>query len=91
MGAIDLISKQLQQELRSLRGFSAANIKNMRLFYETWHYTINRQLPTDDLATADFEYDINRPVLTEDLRIKTDWLTDVSLLPTPNFMLISIF
>ena len=35
-GAIDFISNQLQQELPGLRGFSAANIKNMRLFYEAW-------------------------------------------------------
>ncbi len=31
-GAIDSISNLLQQELHGLRGFSATNIKNMRLF-----------------------------------------------------------
>lgn len=35
-GAIDAISRQLQKELPGLRGFSAANIKFMRQFYETW-------------------------------------------------------
>ena len=35
-GAIDAISQQLQKELPGLRGFSAANIKFMRQFYETW-------------------------------------------------------
>lgn len=35
-GAIDSISSLLQQELHGLRGFSATNIKNMRLFYEGW-------------------------------------------------------
>ena len=35
-GAIDTISQQLQKELPGLRGFSAANIKFMRQFYETW-------------------------------------------------------
>lgn len=48
-GAIDFISNQLQQELPGLRGFSAANIKNMRLFYEAWRNIVNRQLLTDDL------------------------------------------
>lgn len=35
-GAIETISQQLQKELPGLRGFSAANIKFMRQFYETW-------------------------------------------------------
>ena len=35
-GAIDTISKQLQKDLPGLRGFSAANIKFMRQFYEMW-------------------------------------------------------
>lgn len=34
--AIETISQQLQRELPGLRGFSAANIKFMRQFYETW-------------------------------------------------------
>lgn len=34
--AIETISRQLQKELPGLRGFSAANIKFMRQFYETW-------------------------------------------------------
>lgn len=35
-GAIESICKHLQKELPGLRGFSAANIKFMRQFYETW-------------------------------------------------------
>ena len=35
-GAIDALSKRLQIELPGLRGFSASNIKNMRLFFEYW-------------------------------------------------------
>lgn len=84
-GAIDLISEQLQQELPGLRGFSASNIKNMRIFYEAWHTLVNRQLATDDLNTIDSEYDI---LSTPDFRIKIDWLSDASLLPTPNFTLV---
>lgn len=35
-GAIESICQHLQKELPGLRGFSAANIKFMRQFYETW-------------------------------------------------------
>lgn len=35
-GTIETISQQLQRELPGLRGFSAANIKFMHQFYETW-------------------------------------------------------
>ena len=51
-GAIDSISSRLQQELPGLRGFSATNIKSMRLFFEAWLGGVvtaaNRQLPTAD-------------------------------------------
>ena len=33
-GAIEEISRQLSKELPGLRGFSARNIKNMRIFFE---------------------------------------------------------
>ena len=35
-GAIDALSNRLQVELPGLRGFSASNIKSMRIFYEAW-------------------------------------------------------
>ncbi|MEA5043868.1 MAG: PDDEXK nuclease domain-containing protein [Petrimonas sp.] len=87
-GAIDQISNQLQQELPGLRGFSAANIKNMRLFYEAWCDILNRQLATDDLLRSNFEHITTRSSVSDDLHIKTDWLANASLLPTPNFTLI---
>lgn len=33
---LDTISKQLQQELPGLRGFSGSNLRKMRLFYNFW-------------------------------------------------------
>ena len=36
-GAIDEISARLREEMPGLRGFSAANIKFMRQFYEAWN------------------------------------------------------
>ena len=35
-GALEYISEQLQRELPGLRGFSATNLKRMRVFYEEW-------------------------------------------------------
>ena len=53
-GAIETISQQLQRELPGLRGFSAANIKFMRQFYETW---------CDDLKSLTAVSEINTKVL----------------------------
>ena len=36
-GVIDEISRLLQKELPGLRGFSAQNMRNMRLFFEEWN------------------------------------------------------
>lgn len=38
MGAISAISRQLQQELPRLRGFSDGNMRKMRAFYEEWAF-----------------------------------------------------
>ena len=48
--AIETISERLQQELSGLRGFSASNMKNMRMFYKQWCTCIeNRSLPTHEI------------------------------------------
>jgi len=50
--AIETISERLQQELPGLRGFSAANIKRMRTFFEQWcEYIENLTLSTYNFAT----------------------------------------
>ena len=50
-GAIDRISEQLQKELPGLRGFSSANLKFMRQFYEAWTPVIIGQ-NSNSIATA---------------------------------------
>ena len=35
-GALETISQQLEKELPGLRGFSARNLRYMRMFYEEW-------------------------------------------------------
>jgi len=49
-GAIGEISRQLQKDLPGLRGFSATNMKYMRLFYEAWAGDIKSSVATDDLG-----------------------------------------
>lgn len=53
-GAIEQISSLLQKELPGLRGFSASNIKNMRIFYEAWESVLNRQPLADEFNWSDF-------------------------------------
>ena len=48
-GAIESISEQLQRELPGLRGFSAASLKKMRIFYEQWQFIVNRSPTANDL------------------------------------------
>ncbi len=68
--AISVISKLLQQELPGLTGFSETNIKNMRIFYETWSPFLNRQMPTADLEKGvTFENLLNRQMPSADLNM----------------------
>ena len=49
-GALKAISEQLQREMPGLRGFSATQLKEMRLFYEGWMMLDNSSVATDKLA-----------------------------------------
>ena len=51
-GALAQISSQLQKEMPGQKGYSEANLKNMRSFYEEWHPYINRQPMADDLEST---------------------------------------
>lgn len=69
--AIGVISQQLQKELPGLRGFSAANIKFMRQFYETWHNDLKSLTAVSDLGankslTAVSEIDTQQLILCQD-------------------------
>jgi predicted nuclease of restriction endonuclease-like (RecB) superfamily len=80
-GAIDNISSLLQQELHGLRGFSATNIKNMRLFYEGWEFM--KPLLVDEKAPL-FQFseeELNRQLPSAELKnsnrqLPTDELED---------------
>lgn len=51
---LDTISERLQQELHGLRGFSASNLKKMRLFYKAWN--------TDSLISSVVTNQIDEPI-----------------------------
>lgn len=61
-GALDLISNGLQKELPGLRGFSSANMKKMRIFYEQWHGFIESS-PVANHLEADGKQDIEYNLL----------------------------
>ena len=61
-GAIEEIARQLQAELPGLRGFSAASIKKMRLFYEAWEPVLIHLVPRDEVGL-----DPNRSLAMNDL------------------------
>lgn len=68
-GAIEQISVRLQKELPGLRGFSVANLKKMRYFYEEWMNLINRSPVAVEIQNADISLDINRSPLATDLGV----------------------
>ena len=67
-GAIDSISSLLQQELHGLRGFSATNIRNMRIFYEEWEcmqpFLIDKKEPLFHFS----EEELNRQLPSTELK-----------------------
>lgn len=75
-GALEAISSQLRRELPGLRGYSATNLKNMRLFYEAWQMLdFHSSVVTDEKSTSaiiemkksENHVVINSSVATDDL------------------------
>ncbi|MBP5586108.1 MAG: DUF1016 family protein [Lentisphaeria bacterium] len=75
-GAIDEISRLLQKELPGLRGFSATNMRNMRIFYEAWSSPMVIRQPLADklclvnldqgfLPSSKAEIEIHQPLADE--------------------------
>lgn len=75
---LETISSQLRKELPGLRGFSASNLKNMRLFYENWNFleASNSSVMTDELLDK-----TNSSAASTEL---------TSIIPIPNFKLSGI-
>ncbi len=56
-GSLAAISEQLRKELPGLKGFSATNLKNMRIFYEEWRMleNYNSSVQTDEFTEINTE------------------------------------
>ena len=76
-GFIEAVSEQLRKELPGLRGFSAASLRKMRIFYEEWQMLSdnsfvetnklvdiesNSFVGTNELPTVQFKIDANFPI-----------------------------
>jgi predicted nuclease of restriction endonuclease-like (RecB) superfamily len=82
-GAIEFISIQLQNELPGLRGFSATNLKNMRIFYEEWKDYIPIDLLMQPIAGIGLEHDSEiRQLATDELENQGNTIRQ---LPTADF------
>ena len=67
-GALETISQQLRKELPGLRGFSATQLREMRLFYEAWiMLDPNSSVMTDELQVIDNHKATNSSVMTDKL------------------------
>ena len=79
-GALKAISDQLLRELPGLRGYSATNLKYMRLFYEAW-----QMLDVDSsVATDNSQSTIAMAKSSQESSVATDELTDCQLTTTRN-------
>lgn len=66
--ALEFISEQLRRELPGLRGFSATQMREMRLFYEGWQMLdSNSSVVTDELQMTDNLDSTNSSVATDEL------------------------
>ena len=67
-GALETISQTLRKELPGLRGFSATQLREMRLFYEAWMILDpNSSVMTDELQAIDNHKITKSSVMTDEL------------------------
>ena len=59
-GSLAAISEQLRKELPGLKGFSATNLKNMRIFYEEWRMleNYNSSVQTDEFTEINPDFPV---------------------------------
>ena len=88
-GALETISNQLRRELPGLRGYSATQLKEMRLFYEAWiMLDANSSVVTGELenpAIANVEMDtVNSSVATDELQTTVNHIDIYHAIQIPN-------
>ena len=80
-GAIDAISERLDKELPGLKGFSARNLRNMRMFYEEWvslDHSCHEELNLADASAKSGS--------SNALQIWQTLLPDSQVVPTEDFL-----
>ena len=87
-GALATISEQLRKELPGLKGFSATNLKNMRIFYEEWKMleNYNSSVQTDEMPANPA---VQTAKLQADDEIRQLQLTNLPDFPVVAFLSIS--
>ena len=88
-GALETISGQLRRELPGLRGYSATQLKEMRLFYEAWiMLDANSSVVTGELenpAIANVEMEtVNPSVATDELQTTDNHIDIYHVIQIPN-------
>ena len=96
-GALAAISEQLRKELPGLKGFSATNLKNMRIFFEEWRMleSYNSSAPTDEFTEINEEASVrtdemplNSAVQTAELQAE-DEIRQLQLTNLPDFPVVA--
>ncbi len=83
-GALETISQQLRKELPGLRGFSATQLREMRLFYEEWDILdANSSVVTDENLLSPI-LDTNSSVVTDELENKEHSIDIYQCMQIPN-------
>ena len=90
-GALTAISEQLRKELPGLKGFSATNLKNMRIFYEEWRMleNYNSSVQTDEFTEINANSAVQTAELQADDEIRQLQLTNLPDFPVVAFLSIS--
>lgn len=90
-GALAAISEQLRKELPGLKGFSATNLKNMRIFYEEWRMleNYNSSAQTDEFTEINTNSAVQTAELQAEGEIRQLQLTNLPEFPVVAFLSIS--
>lgn len=79
-GAVQAISDGLKKELPGLRGFSKSNIKNMRVFYETWANILAQDANSCKSPAMAGEFEQGRMMSDKSSGMTDEIVTDLILL-----------
>ena len=96
-GALATISEQLRKELPGLKGFSATNLKNMRIFYEEWKMleNYNSSVQTDEFTEINTESSGRTDEMPANPAVQTaklqadDEIRQLQLTNLPNFPVVA--